>query len=41
MLKPRPGLRYVTLEEVWASIEPEDYNNWKSSLMAKTTKGKR
>lgn len=35
MLKPRPGVKYVTLEEVWASIEPEKYNEWRNAVSGK------
>ncbi|WP_069807052.1 50S ribosomal protein L13 [Vulcanisaeta thermophila] len=28
LLKARPGIKYVTLEELWAHIEPRQYELW-------------
>ncbi|MGC8570426.1 MAG: 50S ribosomal protein L13 [Caldivirga sp.] len=40
MLKPRPGLKYVTLGEIWASIEPSEYEAWKEAQGIVTKGGK-
>ncbi len=32
LLRPRPGLKYVTLEELWKHIEPHKYEMWRRGV---------
>ncbi|ABW02690.1 50S ribosomal protein L13 [Caldivirga maquilingensis] len=36
MLRLRPGLKYVTLEEIWASIEPSEHEAWRKGQSMST-----